>query len=249
MKYEDAVPLIENLPEYKALEDEEGRRAAFAKFIKRQKVCTACCTLRFVTQMYQQERIREAALSDDGGSTTSRKRKEPVRGHDEERERDHKDRDRDRGDKRDRDAHRGDRERERTKDYRSSRHHHRYDDYDADHRHGPSARDYGREKDDYRSSKYHRDEKDGYDKKRDRDARDVRDPRDGGRERRPSRDERGTSHPPHWDEPPRGPPGRERSTSIYKDDYVRDKREQEDSVGSDRAEKVSFAFVPFLFTR
>ena len=31
------VPLIENLPEFKALED-EGRRAAFAKFVKRQKV-------------------------------------------------------------------------------------------------------------------------------------------------------------------------------------------------------------------
>jgi heme oxygenase len=30
--------LIENLPEFKALEDEEGRRAAFAKFVKRQKV-------------------------------------------------------------------------------------------------------------------------------------------------------------------------------------------------------------------
>jgi len=33
-----AVPLIQDLPEYKALEDEEGRRAAFAKFVKRQKV-------------------------------------------------------------------------------------------------------------------------------------------------------------------------------------------------------------------
>ena len=30
--------MIEDLPEYKALEDEDGRRAAFAKFIKRQKV-------------------------------------------------------------------------------------------------------------------------------------------------------------------------------------------------------------------
>ena len=35
--YEDAVPAMEGLPEYKALDD-EGRRAAFAKFIKRQKV-------------------------------------------------------------------------------------------------------------------------------------------------------------------------------------------------------------------
>ena len=35
--YEDAVSAMEGLPEYKALDD-EGRRAAFAKFIKRQKV-------------------------------------------------------------------------------------------------------------------------------------------------------------------------------------------------------------------
>jgi len=30
--------MIENLPEYKALEDEDGRRAAFSKYVKRQKV-------------------------------------------------------------------------------------------------------------------------------------------------------------------------------------------------------------------
>ncbi len=33
-----AVPVIQELPEFKALEDDDGRRAAFAKFIKRQKV-------------------------------------------------------------------------------------------------------------------------------------------------------------------------------------------------------------------
>jgi len=35
--YEDVVPLLQDLAEFKALED-EGRRAAFAKYIKRQKV-------------------------------------------------------------------------------------------------------------------------------------------------------------------------------------------------------------------
>ncbi|KAI0305983.1 hypothetical protein B0F90DRAFT_1695150 [Multifurca ochricompacta] len=35
--YEDAIPLFEHLSEYKALDD-EGRRAAFSKFVKRQKV-------------------------------------------------------------------------------------------------------------------------------------------------------------------------------------------------------------------
>lgn len=34
-----AVPLMQDLPEYKALEDEEGRRAAFTRYVKRQKVC------------------------------------------------------------------------------------------------------------------------------------------------------------------------------------------------------------------
>jgi|SRR6266550_6250805 len=33
------VPLVEHLSEYKALEDDEGRRAAWAKYVKRQKVC------------------------------------------------------------------------------------------------------------------------------------------------------------------------------------------------------------------
>lgn len=37
LSYEEAIPLMEQLPEYQALED-EGRRAAFSKFIKRQKV-------------------------------------------------------------------------------------------------------------------------------------------------------------------------------------------------------------------
>ena len=37
MSFEDAVPLMESLPEFQALED-EGRRVAFLKFIKRQKV-------------------------------------------------------------------------------------------------------------------------------------------------------------------------------------------------------------------
>jgi hypothetical protein len=30
---------MENLPEYKLVADEEGRKAAFTKFVKRQKVC------------------------------------------------------------------------------------------------------------------------------------------------------------------------------------------------------------------
>ncbi|KAF9480538.1 hypothetical protein BDN70DRAFT_920496 [Pholiota conissans] len=220
LKYEDVVPLIEHLPEFKALDDEEGRRAAFSKYVKRQK-----------------ERMRETG-SDDGGSTTSRKRKEPTRERDDDRDRAdrERERDRDRGDrdKRDRDSHRDkererERERDRGKDYdrstRSSRHHHRYDDYDGDHRH---ARDYDREKDrdGYRSSKYHRDG-DRDDRKKDKDV-----PRE--KERRLSRGERGSS-PRDWDDTPKAS-DRARSNSIYKED-VREKRESEDKGTGERAEK------------
>jgi len=38
LSYEEAVPFFEHLTEYKALEDEDARRASFSKFVKRQKV-------------------------------------------------------------------------------------------------------------------------------------------------------------------------------------------------------------------
>ncbi|TRM60774.1 hypothetical protein BD626DRAFT_549493 [Schizophyllum amplum] len=68
MSFEDAVPLMQHLPEYTSIADDEGRRAAFAKFVKRQK-----------------ERLREAA-SEDGGSQSGRKRKEPMRDRDYDRD-------------------------------------------------------------------------------------------------------------------------------------------------------------------
>ncbi|KAJ7637625.1 pre-mRNA-processing protein prp40 [Mycena polygramma] len=73
--YEAAVPLMEELPEFKALEDEEGRKAAWSKYVKRQK-----------------ERLREAAEDDDNASAGSRRRKEPAR---DNHERDRKEYDRD----------------------------------------------------------------------------------------------------------------------------------------------------------
>ncbi|RDB23443.1 Pre-mRNA-processing protein prp40 [Hypsizygus marmoreus] len=228
LPYEEVVPLIEHLPEYKAVEDEEGRRAAFAKYVKRQK-----------------ERLREAA-SEDGASTTSRKRKEPTRDHregdrDRERERDRdrekdrgdKDRDRDRGDK-DREPHHRERERERDrpkeyeKESRSSRHH-RYDDQDS---HGRrSSRDYGRDKDidkerdrdGYRSSKYgHHRDTDKDDRKREKDS--------GREDRRYGRDRVDDAPSSHRDD-------RESSASVYRED-AREKRDiYEDRLQDDRAEK------------
>ncbi|KAL1741566.1 hypothetical protein HDZ31DRAFT_66786 [Schizophyllum fasciatum] len=85
MTFEEALPLMQHLPEYSAIADDEGRRTAFAKFVKRQR-----------------DRLREAASED--GSQSGRKRKEPMRDRDYDRdikprERDagYRDRDRDRG--------------------------------------------------------------------------------------------------------------------------------------------------------
>ncbi|KAL1726570.1 hypothetical protein EV714DRAFT_287125 [Schizophyllum commune] len=81
MTFEEAVPLIQHLPEYSAIADDEGRRAAFAKFVKRQR-----------------ERLRDAGSED--GSQNGRKRKEPMRDRDYDRDvkpRDAGYRDRERG--------------------------------------------------------------------------------------------------------------------------------------------------------
>ncbi|KAF9006017.1 hypothetical protein BDQ17DRAFT_1352580 [Cyathus striatus] len=228
LPYEEVVPLIEHLPEYKAV-DEEGRRAAFDKFVKRQK-----------------ERMREVA-SEDGGSTTSRKRKEPSRDHrdgdrererekerDRDRERDkERERDRDRDPLRDRDRDR-ERERDRGKDYdrgaRGSRHHHRYEDYDI-HGRRPS-RDYGRDKEldrekdreGYRSSKHHRDD----DRRRDREGRE--------RERRSSR-AGDYGYARDWEDAPPKKEDRERSASVYHDEPPREKRDYDERSVDERAEK------------
>ncbi|KAG8746212.1 hypothetical protein FRC10_005728, partial [Ceratobasidium sp. 414] len=131
--YEQAVPLIQDLKEFRAIEDEETRAAAFAKY----------------------EKLKE--LSEDGGSATSRKRKEPShhsydrdsksarhhRDYDDRRhgrEEDY-DRDRDRTRDRDRDY--------RDRDYRSSRY--ERDDRDRD-RERERERDRG-----HRSDKHRRD--------------------------------------------------------------------------------------------
>ena len=174
-----AVPLFEHLSEFKALEDEEARRAAFSKFVKRQK-----------------ERLREKEISEDGGSTTSRKRKEPTKDKedrdskdrgDRERERD-RDRDRSR-DYRDKDRERDrDRDRERDRDYDSrGGKYHRRDDYDDGHRSSRDHRDrdYG-----HRSSKhykdYERDERRRYSKHWDDDRKEE----SGSKRDRPATEER-----------------------------------------------------------
>ncbi|KAJ7509732.1 hypothetical protein B0H11DRAFT_1960858 [Mycena galericulata] len=161
VEYEAALPLMEELPEFKALDDEEGRKAAWSKYVKRQK-----------------ERMREAAEDEDGGSVGSRRRKEPARdGHDRDRERE-RERERERGKEYERDG----------RDVRGGRGYHRRDDYDHG---GPgpvhrSSRDYGRERD--REPDRERDK--GFERDRERDYGGKKDEpprrRERGRERKSS---------------------------------------------------------------
>ncbi|KAI0028675.1 hypothetical protein K488DRAFT_58019, partial [Vararia minispora EC-137] len=196
ISYEDAVPYIEHLPEFKALDD-EGRRVAFTKFIKRQK-----------------ERLRE--LSEDGGSTTSRKRKEPS----------HRDHDRDGRDRE------GDRDRDVDKDRERDR------DRDRGHDRGRGDRGNGRFRDDYRGRDYpaarERDwdapPKDRYGSYGGRGSR--RDDRDRDRRRRDdgAYDERGRDRERDRDRMS------DRSTSVYRDESKRELTHDERL--DERAEKV-----------
>lgn len=179
--------------------------------------------------------------SEDGGSTTSRRRKEPIK--DGERERD-RERDRDR-DYRDKDRDREDRDSHHERESRSSRHHRGHDEYDSRARH--SSRDYTRERElkdkktkdsDYKSSKHHKD--------LDRDERRRRGSRadyDYGRE---------------WDEPASFPPevpysdDREKSASVYKEERdPREKRERsvyDEKVYEERPDKVCIQELLFFNT-
>jgi pre-mRNA-processing factor 40 len=77
------MPAMEHLPEFKALED-EGRRSAFAKYIKRQKVRHSFYTVLAVLTSIIKERMREA--SEDGGSASGRRRKDPARDYRDDRD-------------------------------------------------------------------------------------------------------------------------------------------------------------------
>ncbi|EIN06033.1 hypothetical protein PUNSTDRAFT_54329 [Punctularia strigosozonata HHB-11173 SS5] len=206
MSYEDAIPLMQDLPEFKALED-DGRRAAFAKFIKRQK-----------------ERLREA--SDDGGSTTSRKRKEPHREKDDYRsERDHH-----------RHSYHDDYDRHRTSTSR---------DYYKDREYSRGDRDH-REKDykDYRD--YARDSKDYYKSSRSK-YESEREERDRDRRRDKDRDRRSDDPYVRERDNPKptsehGREERERSVSLgYRDREGSTKRDYDDR-HDDRVDKVRELF-------
>ncbi|ORY29117.1 hypothetical protein BCR39DRAFT_532681 [Naematelia encephala] len=118
MTYDEAVPHMQDLPEFKDITDEEDRKSAFDKFIKRQK-----------------EKLREVESSDVGSARSDRgkshrdERRDSTRhDRDKERDRDHgrsererdpkvdRERDREKGRDRDRDRDHGKREKDRDHD-------------------------------------------------------------------------------------------------------------------------------------
>ncbi|KAH9839899.1 uncharacterized protein C8Q71DRAFT_744711 [Rhodofomes roseus] len=221
LSYEEVVPLIQDLPEFKALEDEDGKKAAYSKFVKRQK------------ERLREQREREA--SEDGGSTTSRRRKEAIKDS-----RDERDRDRDR--ERDRDHRDKDRD---EKDTRSSRSHRGHDDHDA-HSHR-STREHGRERD---KAYYGREKEREKEREKDYAYKPSKHHREYERDdrRRDRRGSRGEDHPA-YPPPPEAPPfkeDRERSASTYREDprEKRDRSMYEDRPYEERAEKRPRYSVP-----
>lgn len=237
------MPLIQDLPEFKALED-EGRRAAFAKFVKRQKVSRVIyvCVKPLLNAVNSQERLREREreASEDGGSTTSRRRKD-TRDDDRERDRDRA-RSKDK-DHRDREKDRDERDSHQEHESRSSRRHHKHDDHEKEARR--PSRDYSQDRG-YSKDRGHLKEKD---KEHDRDyyksSKHHRDYERDDKRRRSSRaDYDGYSR--DWDEPYPAETlpyhERERSASIYREERdPREKRDRpayDDKLYEERAEKV-----------
>ena len=230
-----AIQYMQELPEYKAIDDEEGRKAAFAKFVKRQKAgltprgfCESLAHPGVFSCLQERLREREREISEDGGSTTSRRRKEPVKDREPEREREHRDRDRD-----------SERDRHHDRDNRSDRDR-RAHDHDRDGHARHSERDYGRERErDYprdRSSykDRERERERERDRERDRDKDRDRDYYRSSRHRDYDRDDRRRDHRGgrDWDEGYSGqesvPPfrERERGDSLYRESDPRDKRDR-----------------------
>ncbi|KZT10033.1 uncharacterized protein LAESUDRAFT_722178 [Laetiporus sulphureus 93-53] len=225
LSYEEAVQFMQDLPEFKAIEEEEGRRAAHAKFVKRQK---------------ERLREREREASEDGGSTTSRKRKEPSK-DEQERGRDH-------------------REKDRELEHHDKRTHRVHDEYDS---HGRrSSRDYANVRDrDYPREKAYAGREKEREKEKDRDYayRSSRHHKeyerdDRRRDRRGSRADYDAYGGREWDDGAGPPPpplaqyreDRERSASLYHED-PREKRDRtiyEDRLYEERPDKKARYSVP-----
>ncbi|OCF44951.1 pre-mRNA-processing factor 40 [Kwoniella heveanensis CBS 569] len=170
MTYEEALPHMKDLQEFKDVTEEEDRKSAFDKFIRRQK-----------------EKLREAESSEHGSTRGQRDRGERDDRHDRERERE---RERESGRDRERE-----RERDRDKDRRYSTSKDKTQSQSQDHREKDSMdidddgeyrirSDRERERDRDREKERERERDKGGDRRdrdRDRDRRDAH--RDRERER------------------------------------------------------------------
>lgn len=192
MSYDEALPHIQDLTEFKDILEEEDRRSAFGKYIKRQKVrCYEFRVRRDRAYLEIQEKLREAESSEVGSNRDDRDRhhrEDPKDRHatskdkmdvDEEEDDDTKDKERDREKtkkaKYDEKFRERDRDRERDREHRSRR------DSERDHR----DRDRDRDRD-------HKDrsERSGRDRDRDREESDRGDRAGKDREREKERKER-----------------------------------------------------------
>ncbi|KAH8914938.1 hypothetical protein BT69DRAFT_1325770 [Atractiella rhizophila] len=182
MSFQDAVPLMETIPEYVALTNMEGRKEAFEKHMKRLKE-----KQREKEREAERKREKEHVSDTDSAHTSTRKRrrsverspeKEKDRTSKKEKERDRKYREKDR----DGDVEMGDGEKKERSSRRDS-HAHARDrdrDYDDEKKHRSSRTHREKEKDEKRERDSHRDRDRERDRERDRDR--DRD-RDGHRDK------------------------------------------------------------------
>lgn len=204
------------------------------------------CVSPFFTAFDMQERLREREreASEDGGSTTSRRRKDPRDAHDDDRE---KERDRARSkdrDHRDREKDRDEKDSHHERESRSSRRHHKHDDYDKEVRR--PSRDYSRDRGYSKDRGHYKDKERDHDREYYKSSRHHRDYERDDRRRRGSSRAEFDGYSRDWDEPYPAETlpyhERERSASVYKEERdPREKRERpayDDRLYEERAEKV-----------
>ncbi|OCF60315.1 hypothetical protein L486_02996 [Kwoniella mangroviensis CBS 10435] len=143
MTYEEALPHMKDLPEFKEVVDEEDRKVAFEKFIKRQKEKLKEAESSEVGSTRERERDRDRYERDRKYSYSNSKDKD----RDEPMDIDEKDREKDR-------SSRKDRERDRDREDRDRKDKHR--DRERDRKRGSIGPDDIKDKDKERESKRRR---------------------------------------------------------------------------------------------
>ena len=177
------MPHIKELDEFKDIPEEEDRKAAFDKYVRRQKVRLVSIFPSVGEAHSEQEKLREVESS-EVASTHSYDKKRPKSHRDGDVEMDDSERrlerrdeknDRDERDERDRRGGGRDRDRDRERERDRERDRNRDRDIDRDRRDKPKDRERERDDDRYPPRSSRRDDKD---RERDIDAGRDRDKRD-----------------------------------------------------------------------